>query len=461
MLLRAFNQCVIYSVAVAEYDRYAMVEEIVRPSEERDQENAISDPRAALVVRVASSRLFSKAPKLQQFLLYISEHSLAGRLDLISESHIGIEVFKRRDSYNPGEDNIVRTYARTLRKRLDEYFSSEGSEEQYVLEIPRGGYVLEFRRRDVSGPSEKAASSQPQDLLRPLVTNETLDIRRPGWIVRTAFIAVTALLMLGSYYWGKRNAEIRVSSNNIHRFWNAVLGDRETVIVPSDTGLTVVLGLIQRGVTVQEYVTNEHLKALEAQFPQLGLWDRPIAHRYSDFVDVLAVQQFDRTPEISDRKPVIRYARDLKADELEKGNAILLGASNSNPWVQLFDENLNFHLEFRPQERTFRVENRHPLAGEPSEYPYAFGSKQIYAYGLLAVVPNLSHTGHVVILEGVTNSGLEAAASVLADETLMKAICEKLISADGTLKSGEFLIRTTGVGGNSAGVEIIGSRTHP
>lgn len=444
------------------YDRYVMTETEIQQEGERVETAADSDYRSQLVKRVAASRNFSRAPKLQQFLLYIAKHSISGRLDLVTEYQIGVEVFRRKESYSPGEDNIVRSYARTLRKRLEEYFALDGAEEEYVLEIPRGGYVLEFKRREVVILPTLAEADEHS--LASHVAQESSQLSRSEgglrrwWVLGLAGAAVFALLLVGSYNFGKRSAENHPSSPNIHRFWTATVGDRETVMVPSDTGLTLVLGLIQKDVTVQEYVTNEHLKSLGTQFPQLQLWDRPISHRYTDLVDVMAIRQFDRTSEISSLKPTIRYARDLKVDELKKGNAILLGASNSNPWVSLFDANLNYHLHFLPTERTFRIENRKPLPGEPSEYPYASGTAQIYSYGLIAIVPNLSNTGNVLLLEGVTNSGLQAAVSTLNDEALMSVVAEKAIRSDGTIRPSEFLVRTTGVGGNSAGAEIIGSR---
>jgi hypothetical protein len=422
------------------------------------------DAKTQLIARVVQSRLFSKAPKLRQFLLYVAEHSLNERLDLVTESYIGVEVFARRDSYSPGEDNIVRSYARTLRKRLEEYFATDGASEELVVDMPRGGYVLVFRKRDAT-TGALACTDQPD--ATPDAGETTA---RPTAIQRTnlgraaagaAMLAALALLLLGAYSLGTRHAAVTSSSRNIHLFWTALLGDRETVIVPSDTGLTLVLGLIQRDVSVQEYVTSQHLKVLGEQYPQLQGWDRPISHRYTDLVDVMATRQFDHTPEISSRKTSLRYARDLKVDELEKGNAILLGGSNANPWVQLFDKDLNFHLHFLPQERTFRVENRHPLNGEPSEYPYATGNAQPYAYGLIALVPNLSHTGYALLLEGVTNSGLQATISTLADEKLMSSIVAQVVRADGSLRPAEFLVRTNGVGGASVGFEIIGSRVRP
>jgi hypothetical protein len=45
-----------------------------------------------------------------------------------NEFEVGIRALSRSPSFHPGEDNIVRTYARMLRKRLEEYFETEGRE---------------------------------------------------------------------------------------------------------------------------------------------------------------------------------------------------------------------------------------------------------------------------------------------------------------------------------------------
>jgi hypothetical protein len=97
-----------------------------------------------LACRIASSRGFCKSELLPKFLLYVCEETLLSNGHRITEQHIGTQIFKRPTDYSPGEDNIVRSYARTLRKRLDDYFDSEGRDEPLRLVIPRGGYVPSF-----------------------------------------------------------------------------------------------------------------------------------------------------------------------------------------------------------------------------------------------------------------------------------------------------------------------------
>ena len=103
-----------------------------------------TEPRWQLAQRIVASRSFAKSALLSRFLLYVCEREITGKTAEISEHQIGVHVFGRRPGYHPGEDNIVRNYARQLRHRLDQYFLEEGREEELRLSIPRGKYVPVF-----------------------------------------------------------------------------------------------------------------------------------------------------------------------------------------------------------------------------------------------------------------------------------------------------------------------------
>src|ERR1700679_986003 len=111
-----------------------------------------------LACRIAASKLLCRSDLLPKFLLHICEQTLMGNSHNISENRIGIHIFNRPTDYNPGEDNIVRSYARTLRKRMDEYFESEGSHEPLRIVIPRGGYVPIFVTNADSGHDDPGES---------------------------------------------------------------------------------------------------------------------------------------------------------------------------------------------------------------------------------------------------------------------------------------------------------------
>jgi hypothetical protein len=87
--------------------------------------NLATEPRWQLAQRIVASRSFAKSVLLSRFLLYVCEREITGKTAEISEHQIGVHVFGRRPGYHPGEDNIVRNYARQLRQRLDQYFSGQ------------------------------------------------------------------------------------------------------------------------------------------------------------------------------------------------------------------------------------------------------------------------------------------------------------------------------------------------
>src|SRR5262245_64532131 len=86
--------------------------------------------------------------------MYVCRCALENRIDEISEQRIDERVFERAPDYNPNEDNIVRSQARLLRRKLEAYFASEGEQEPVVLRIPKGGYTPEFVERDRAAPAE-------------------------------------------------------------------------------------------------------------------------------------------------------------------------------------------------------------------------------------------------------------------------------------------------------------------
>jgi hypothetical protein len=96
----------------------------------------------APVDRIAASREFQRASRLRGFLAYLVNRKLADCPDEITEILIGHRVSGLPIDYNPGDNSIVRTQARTLRDRLERYFRGEGTHEPVVLELPRKSVAL-------------------------------------------------------------------------------------------------------------------------------------------------------------------------------------------------------------------------------------------------------------------------------------------------------------------------------
>ena len=152
---------------------------------------AADDPRWQVVQRVVAGPTFAKAARLSQFLLYVCERAILGRLDEVSEQHVGMHVFGRQADYNSNDDNIVRTHARLLRKKLDEYYAAEGKDEPLRILIPKGGPISTPPTRKMTtcgmrGPGSSATTSGASAatsatinrVSSPLVTPNALPPRR-------------------------------------------------------------------------------------------------------------------------------------------------------------------------------------------------------------------------------------------------------------------------------------------
>lgn len=94
--------------------------------------------------KVLASKYFAGTKSLKRFLEFIVVTTLEDKEEQIKEYILGTEVFDRNESFDPRIDPIVRVEARRLREKLDIYYSTEGSQDRVIIQIPKGGYVPVF-----------------------------------------------------------------------------------------------------------------------------------------------------------------------------------------------------------------------------------------------------------------------------------------------------------------------------
>ncbi|MEO8052821.1 MAG: hypothetical protein ABI833_20620 [Acidobacteriota bacterium] len=104
------------------------------------------------VDKILASRTFRSAAAQRDFLRYTVTEKLHGRGHLLKEYSIGIAVFRKKESFDPRLDSIVRTEAHKLRARLAKYFESEGKGDPLRIQLPLGKYTPTFSR-ELEGPA--------------------------------------------------------------------------------------------------------------------------------------------------------------------------------------------------------------------------------------------------------------------------------------------------------------------
>ncbi len=110
--------------------------------------------------RVLSSKEFSGADRLREFLSYVVTESVEGRGDKILGKHIAQDVYERRSEEDIATANVVRVDAGRLRRRLGAYYSEEGAADPLRIEIAKGGYSPQFKKVSKTTAQPKPASSK-------------------------------------------------------------------------------------------------------------------------------------------------------------------------------------------------------------------------------------------------------------------------------------------------------------
>ena len=142
---------------------------------------------------VLQSQLFVRSPTLTHLLSYLCEKTFAGASAQIKEYSVGLDVFGRRDSFDQDTDSIVRVQANRLRKRLSEFYATDGAGHSVHITIPMGQYIPVFKKIVVDAPVPASNLPINPDARAP-AANSLRPSQRQIWILGGAAILVLLTL---------------------------------------------------------------------------------------------------------------------------------------------------------------------------------------------------------------------------------------------------------------------------
>jgi hypothetical protein len=421
-----------------------------------------------LIERVAASEQFSRSARLRDFLLYVGRQSLKKGSPEIHEQEIGAKVFGRDDSYDRGADTIVRVNATELRKRIDSYFAQNGANEPLIFEIPRGIYKPVFRWR-------LAAASDVQALMQ-VGTQEATPVSpvSPSPAKRYVFAATIVLLCLSIALTAVCTIQIQQirtlhmalnpweGQPTVAAFWTGFLDPhRQTDIVLPDASLSIREELTGHPISLSSYINREYINETESLPVSKDRRD-DLTNIYSH--NLVAFGDYRAAQEILALSPVgsslrLTLSRFFQAESVKHDNLILIGGKKANPWIYLFDDRMNFSLDYDPTQGLGYISNRNQHPGEAATYTPARYPSGFEGYSVVAYLPNPSHNGNVIILTGTDSDATSATAEFLTSE-------EQLKKFQSTLHVQKFpyfevLLKTSRLSGTSLSSEVVAYRTYP
>jgi hypothetical protein len=407
---------------------------------------------SALVERVLSSAVFQRSPRLRELFHYLAAAALEDPKRVITEHQLGVAVFGRDPNYDSATDTIVRVQASQLRKRLRQYFDTEGAAEPIVIEFPKGSYLLRFQPREQ--PPEAGAPRPP------------IPWRRHALPVLSVGLPVLgALLLWLAVSGGAARKSAGGDTASLDRFWGQLFPPgRQLQVVISDANLNMLADILDRPITLDDY---RH-RTYPAGLLQRHISD-PEIRSLADHISGTHLTSAQETEVVRLLAPLaaryeapmsVVFARDFRAVPEDQSNLILLGHKKGNPWMELFESVSNFHYDYFTESpvRMGVIYNRHPLPGEQDKYPVRYG---VSGYCVVAHLPKPVGQGTALLIQGTDFSSVVAGGQAVSREKTMAAMLQRLgLAPGGRIPHFEILLRTRLRVNVVQDFEIIAHRVH-
>jgi hypothetical protein len=411
------------------------------------------DPRWVALTKITASAAFAKAPRLSQLLVYLATQTLLGRAGQVTEFELAFEVFDRDKDFDPAADTIVRSHLARLRQRL---LQADLGDATWLPSIPKGQYGLLFH--EVIPP---LAEEQTPPLIAPppqassTPAQATAQSRTNPYKTLCAVLALL-LVLAGVAFLHPSKAPAAASNPLWDRFF---VPGQTTTLIAADSSLVLMHHYLHHDISLADYISGRYRQEAEDLYRSgvepSGLIDR----RYSSIADLEVTRLMAEIAGAKNMSMRTTFARDMTMDDLKQNNIVLSGSKGANPWLELYDPQMNFLIENDYTRNMTVVRNRHPHNGEPNEYN-GDNSTTPVNYGVLAFLPGIEPSRNVLILEGTSVAGTESIYDLLSDKKELGQILEKFENPDGNLKHFEVLLASQSVDGSAAKFHVVAFRAY-
>jgi hypothetical protein len=334
--------------------------------------------------RVLASHEFRASKRSQDFLRYVTEHTLRGHADQLKERTIGIEVFGRSTDYEPSDDATVRVKAGEVRKRLGIYYSTEGSRDPVRIELPSGTYVPEFRATEML----RAVEIRIPDA--PAATNQA---PRPSHLSKKMLFAACVVVAGAAAAW----FSTRTAVTPLEEFWGPVF--RGSSPVSLCAAYVPVYGL-DRDINSQPPVRPQDFVFLTDQFVGGG--------------DLVATSRLTAMFTRMKRAYRLKVGNDVSFADLRSGPSVLVGYSYTK-WREISSQ-MRYFIEVSP-DFVGITDN-----GKRTEWALANLPRDRRTNEDYAIVSRMFHPDtHAMLVEiaGITQYGTDAAGDLVTNPDLM------------------------------------------
>ncbi len=342
------------------------------------------DARSAALIlsqleRIPHSSQFHGSELLRNLLSYLTKRAIDRPGEAVKEHDLAVDVLGRDPAFDPRMHSAVRVHTARLRAKLAEYYMAEGADDPFVIEVPKGAYVICWRHRNEHSDEVFHEASAP---IQIAPAKRTLH-----WLSSPGVPAP------------------------VQTFWRPFLGSVPDPIVAFSN---------HRFVGTSASGLHAYHEGVDSPY---GINDT-----YSGTGTVMAVHELNSMFARFHRTIRLKRAELLTWDEARTTNLILIGSLESNsrlrqlPPLEYFDFKSS---RAEPRLGVGGIVNLHPNAGEESIY-YGSGIPFTSDYAVIAMLAGLKPGQRILVLAGTNTYGVQAAAEFICRADLVGGLLSRL-----------------------------------
>ena len=382
----------------------------------------------AQIDRILRSETFRNTGALRKLLRFLADRLAAGDADRLKEYSVGIDGLGKPADYDPRQDSTVRIQVGRLRHKLAEFYRTEGLNDPYIVEIPKGHFKLSVTVRPVPSPTIEdrpqipAARPQRRFLVWGLAAGLALAV---GWaaIVTVHLRREQQASAVFHSMW----------TTGLEQLWEPFLAAHRPVILAiEDPPFVQFAGAgVYREMALNNWADIEKSARIAEIRKTLGNPEMTPSRYYAPVGEVSAAFLLGRF--LGPRVPAfsLSVVRDLSWQQLVTHDVIYVGAS------VFFADRFNalpaaIDFDYVPGGG---IRNAHPAPGEQEFYPerYQDASESGELYAIVTHVPGPSGSGDVTSFTSMRTSSRLGAVQWFTDAASANELVAKMKNSVGQM----------------------------
>jgi hypothetical protein len=434
--------------------------------------------------KILHGRALQGSENLKAFLRFVVGRAIEGQESQLKEYVIATEVFGRGKGFDSRIDSVVRVQAGRLRTKLQEYYATEGKEDEIVIDLPKGQYtpVFSYARRSDERESNGEAPSVPASpasdapilaaagvspvdqvdssrLSAEGIWRESKRVAGPRsvWRRMSAVVALVSLLL--SVFFGLLTLHYRAKSagdsllfspgeteaidrSAIEPLWGDLLRSPEPVLVVYSN--TLFKGTAEEGMKLLKSLDAPGSSLGSPVIPQreIGGVKEPVIDLYTGIGEVMGSYY------LGDFFARVRHASRVKRsllltwEEVKTQNVVVLGSPAENLFLRDLPQKQDFIFKtilpdvpdsHNKGKKVFGIVNTKPRPGEQEFYlakqDGPSRSQISEDYAVVSLLEGLSGDNRLLILAGITTIGTQASVEYVTKPEYMRDLIRHLNTA--------------------------------